>query len=98
MALAIYLGDEVSAAGYRLAGMIARVPGVGEEATALARARSEASLVVVSTTIAARIPTAELRSAQLALAPIVVLVPDVLGETPLPDIASRLRAELGMSA
>jgi len=98
MKLAIYLGDEVSAAGHRLAGVDARVPERGGEAEALARARTEASLVLVSATVAARVPAAELRVAQMALAPLTVMVPDLQGETPMPDVASRLRAELGLGS
>jgi vacuolar-type H+-ATPase subunit F/Vma7 len=98
MVLAIYLGDEVSAAGFRLAGVDARVPERGEEAQVLARARTEASLVLLSATFATRVPAAELGAAQLARAPLTVIVPDLQGETPLPDVASRLRAELGLAS
>jgi vacuolar-type H+-ATPase subunit F/Vma7 len=92
----IYLGDEVSAAGYRLAGVDARVPAPGTEVEALAAARREAPLVLVTTSIAAHIGDAELRRAATALAPLVLVVPDLLGETPLPDLAARLRAQLGL--
>ena len=98
MTLAIYLGDEVSAAGHRLAGVDARVPERGREAEALARARAEGSLVLVSASVAARVPAVDLRIAQLALAPLTVVVPDLQGETPMPDVASRLRAELGLAS
>ena len=98
MALAIYLGDEVSASGYRLAGVVVRVPDAGGESAAFEKARSEASLVLVSTATAARIPVGRLAVAARALAPLVVLVPDLTGATPLPDVASRLRAELGLGA
>ena len=96
MVLAVYLGDEVSAAGYRLAGIAARVPDAGDEASAFERARRDASLVLISAAVAGQIPAARLRAAQRALAPLAVLVPDLQGDTPLPDIASRLRAELGL--
>jgi vacuolar-type H+-ATPase subunit F/Vma7 len=91
----IYLGDEVSAAGYRLAGVRVRVPDAGTEAAALAQARAEAPLVLVTATVAARIAEDELRRAMVALAPLVVIVPDLLGETPLPNVAARLRRQLG---
>jgi hypothetical protein len=97
MTLAIYLGDEISAAGYRLAGVDARVPARGGEGAALARARAQAALVLVSASVAARVPKAALTGALLALAPVTVVVPDLQGETPLPDVASRLRAELGLA-
>jgi vacuolar-type H+-ATPase subunit F/Vma7 len=92
----IYLGDEVSAAGYRLAGVRVRVPEAGTEAAALAQARTEAPLVLVTASIAARIAEDELRRTMVALAPLVVIVPDLLGETPLPNVAARLRRQLGL--
>jgi vacuolar-type H+-ATPase subunit F/Vma7 len=98
MPLAIYLGDEVSAAGYRLAGVDARVPERGREADALARACAEASLVLISATVASRLPADVLRDAKRALAPLAAVVPDLQGETPLPDVAKRLRAELGLAS
>jgi len=96
MAAPIYLGDEVSAAGYRLAGVRVRVPESGTEAEALGRARAEAPLVLVSASVAARIAEDDMRRAMTALAPLVLVVPDLLGETPLPDLAARLRRQLGL--
>ena len=97
MSLAVFVGDEVTATGYRLAGVTTRVPEIGAEASALAQACSEASLVLVSASVAARIPATDLRVALLAVAPLVVVTPDLQGETPLPDIAARLRAQLGLA-
>jgi vacuolar-type H+-ATPase subunit F/Vma7 len=96
MPLAIYIGDEVTAAGYRLAGVATRVPNAGEETAAFVRARREASIVLVSTALASRIGSKQLAAATRALSPLTVLVPDLLRETPLPAIAAQLRAELGL--
>ena len=96
MPLAIYLGDEVSAAGYCLAGVVARIAEAGSESVAFERARADASIVLVSTAVAAKIAAARLAASLRALSPLVVLVPDLQAATPLPDIASRLRAELGL--
>ena len=96
MAAPIYLGDEVSGAGFRLAGLTARVPPRGDETTALASARAEAPLVLVAASVAARIAERELRAATAALAPLVLIVPDLDGGTPVPDLARRLRRQLGL--
>ena len=98
MAQPAYLGDEASAAGYRLAGALVRTPGAGEEAAALAWARSQAPLVLVSAAVAAGIGEALLREALSALAPLVLVVPDLQGAVPLPDLAARLRGQLGLEA
>jgi vacuolar-type H+-ATPase subunit F/Vma7 len=98
MSVPVYLGDEVSGAGYRLAGVRVRTPGPGEAAAALAGACSEAPLVLVSSAVAADIGERSLRAALSALAPLVVVVPDLEGDVPVPDLAARLRAQLGLEA
>ncbi len=92
----IYIGDEVSAAGFRIAGLQVRVPERGDENAVLSAARAEAPLVLVSASVALRIAGSELRAAAAALAPLVLIVPDVDGGTPVPDLASRLRRQLGL--
>jgi vacuolar-type H+-ATPase subunit F/Vma7 len=94
----IYLGDEVTAAGYRLAGVEVRVPAPGEASAAFDEARANAPLVLVSAAVAARVDAAQLRAALMALQPLVLIVPDAQGEVPRPDLAARLRGQLGMEA
>jgi len=96
MGAPVYLGDEASAAGYRLAGARVAVPEPGTEAAALATARAEAPLVLVSAAIAARLPEPDLRSALAALTPLTLIVPDLTGAVPVPDVAARLRRQLGL--
>jgi len=98
MSAPVYLGDEVSAAGYRLAGALTRSPAAGEETVALGWARSCSPLVLISAAVAAGIGEAVLREALSALAPLVLIVPDLQGEAPLPDLAARLRGQLGLEA
>jgi vacuolar-type H+-ATPase subunit F/Vma7 len=92
----VYLGDEVSAAGFRLAGLQVRVPQRGDETTALSSARADAPLVLVAATVAARVAGRELRVALAAVTPLVLIVPDLAGGTPVPDLAQRLRRQLGL--
>ena len=98
MTAPIYLGDEVTATGYRLAGARVRTPRHGEEPAALAWARAQAPLVLLSATVAAGLGEPLLRSALSALAPLVLVVPDLHGEVALPDLAARLRGQLGLEA
>lgn len=98
MGAPVYLGDEVSAAGWRLAGVTVRSPQPGDEAAALAWARVQAPLVLVSAAVAAGIAAPVLRAALLALSPLVQVVPDRQGRVPLPDLAARLREQLGLQA
>ncbi len=94
----IYLGDEVTAAGYRLAGAQVRTPAGGEENTAFADALLLAPLILVSAAVAARVDAAQLRAALTALQPLVLIVPDGRGEVVRPDLAARLRGQMGMEA
>ena len=94
----IYLGDELGAAGYRLAGASVRTPAPHEAAAALADACRQGPLVLVSAGVAAQIAPATLQRALAAAAPLVLVVPDMQADTPLPDLAARLRAQLGFEA
>lgn len=98
MSVPAYIGDEVSAVGYRLAGLTVHVPAPGEEAAALALARRSAPLVLVSAATAQAVPAEDLRAALVALAPVTVIVPDVHERVALPDSTARLRRELGVEA
>jgi vacuolar-type H+-ATPase subunit F/Vma7 len=92
----VYLGDEVSAQGWRLAGVDVVACERGAETDALERACRQAPLVLVSAACAQAIDAATLRRAMSAVAPLVLVVPDPQGEVATPDLASRLRAQLGM--
>jgi hypothetical protein len=98
MTVPVYLGDEVSAAGYRLAGALARTPPPGQATAALAQARAQAPLVLLSAATAGAVGERELRAALAAPAPLVLIVPDLLAQVPLPDLAARLQAQLGIEA
>jgi vacuolar-type H+-ATPase subunit F/Vma7 len=93
-----YLGDEVSAAGYRLAGARVRTPAPEEARTALAEACGQAQLVLLSSRLAAAIGEQPLRAALSAMSPLVLIVPDPEGGVPVPDLAARLHAQLGLEA
>jgi vacuolar-type H+-ATPase subunit F/Vma7 len=96
MTTPIYIGDEVSAAGFRLAGLRIRVPAEGEYQQALDWAMGQGPLVLVSTTVASRISPRVLDGYLSRTSPAVVVVPDVHGETPMLDLPTRLRKQLGV--
>lgn len=96
--LVSYIGDAVTAAGFRLAGVTTHTPRAGEETAAFEHARGESSVVLVSTECARRIPRAVLEGALGALAPLVLIVPEDSGSTKLIDPAGQVRRELGLEA
>lgn len=94
----VFIGGEAAAAGYRLCGLAVAVPKPGEELTAFEEARARAPLVLIGADCASRLPHARLEAALAALAPPVLVVPDPLGQAEVPDIAARVRAQLGLEA
>ena len=97
MTVPIFLGDELGAAAWRLAGLRTIVCEPGFEAAALEQVRSQAPWVLVSAACAERIAAPLLQRAIAATTPLVVVVPDAQGRAPMPDLAARLRAQLGMA-
>lgn len=92
----VFIGDEVTAAGFRLAGLAIRVPEPGGAQAALREAREHAPLVLITAAAAAELPAGELRAAVSAAAPPTVVVGDVSGRRPAPDVGAEMRRELGM--
>jgi vacuolar-type H+-ATPase subunit F/Vma7 len=96
MNVPVYIGDEVSAAGYRLAGLQVRVPAADEVAAVIETVCSQASLVLLGSDFASRMPRQQLDELLSRVEPAVVVVPDIRARTPLPDLAHRLRTQLGV--
>lgn len=96
MTLPCFIGDEVSATAWRLAGLRVHVPRGEELLDLVQRTCDQASLVLISATLAQRLPAAELDALLARVEPPVVVVPDVRGHAPLPDLATRLRRQLGV--
>lgn len=93
----VFIGKELDALGYRLAGFKVLQPAAGELATAFQTALIEAPLVIVGADAARSLPEARLRSAMRAADPPVVVVPGVDEEGGLPDMEKVVRTALGVS-
>ena len=63
-----------------------------------AEARRTASQVLGEARSAARLPEAQLRAALRRLAPITVVVPDLREAAPYPDVAARMKRQLGIES
>ena len=95
---AIFIGDELTATGFRLTGIETVVPEPDKASAALQEARSRAALVIMTADLARHVPASELESAMLAEAPVLAIVPDVRFQAQLPDVARRLRSVLGLES
>ncbi len=96
MGAAIFIGDELTAAGFGLTGLETLVPTPEAAGDALKQARKKAALVIITADFARRVPVLELEAALIAEAPTVAIIPDILFRTPPPDVARRLRRALGI--
>lgn len=97
MARIHYIGDEATAAGYRLAGVEVSVPSAAEAPEVFRRSLdSDADLVLLSTQFAGELPPQELAAAVLGERPLVAIVPDAYGRHPAPDVARETRLALGI--
>jgi vacuolar-type H+-ATPase subunit F/Vma7 len=98
MSTIVFLGDEVSAAGFRLAGVTVRVPLEGEEQQALAAAVSSAELVLLTADFARCLPPVLLERYQSGPRPLVGVLPDTTGAEGTVDLAAEIRRHLGIGA
>jgi vacuolar-type H+-ATPase subunit F/Vma7 len=99
MARVHFIGDEASAAAYRLAGADCRVPAPEETSEVFRRALADgAELVLLSAEYAGRLDPAELSTALLAEQPLVAIVADVYGRRAPPDVAREVRLALGIES
>lgn len=96
MSVPVYIGDEVSASGYRLAGLRVRVPAAQQLLATLTAACKDAPLVLISASVAQQLPAAQLEQLLASLAPPVVVVPDLRAHNRLADLSVRLRQQLGV--
>jgi vacuolar-type H+-ATPase subunit F/Vma7 len=96
MAGASFIGDEIAAAGFRLAGATVRVPERGAETAVLREEAGRAALVILTRAVAERIEASALAQALASPSPLVVVLPDAAGLPPALDAAARVRLQLGI--
>ena len=94
----VFVGDELSAAGFRLCGVDTRVPAPGDEADCLQKALKEARIVLLGARCARAIPAAALEAALALLLPLVMVVPDWDGTPLAGEPANKVRQVLGLDA
>jgi len=92
----VFIGDRVSAAGFRLGGSRVHTPEPGGEEEAFEQALASADMVILTAEVAACLPAERLPAAQASHAPLVLVIEDVRGRHQPPDIAATLRRQLGM--
>lgn len=92
------IADEISAAGFRLAGARTIVPAPGALGAAFDAARNECELLLVSATLARELSPQRLAVALVAARPLLLVVPDAFGGGEPPDLAGELERALGVES
>lgn len=92
----IFIGDEVSAAGYRLAGLRTRSPRADEVLEVFRWACAETDLLLLGVAQARQLPAEELAGALHRLQPQILIVPDIQQQVPMRNLPVRIRTQLGM--
>ena len=92
-----FIGDEVMAQGFRLAGAATQVPAQDAVATAFADALRESGLVLITAEAAGRLDPDDLDRAVRSASPLVLVVPDAAMRTMPPDPAATVERVLGIA-
>jgi vacuolar-type H+-ATPase subunit F/Vma7 len=97
MSVAEFIGDEVSAAGYRLCGIDAHIADDSNALSLIQQACESASLVLIGSNTAASLDATELERLKKNIKPPVLIVDDMVSDvSTLPDIRTLIHKQLGM--
>jgi vacuolar-type H+-ATPase subunit F/Vma7 len=97
MATCALLADEVTAAGFRLAGVEVHVAAEGDVARHLEELCERSPLVLVTAEVAGRLPTGWLQRLERASRRLVLVIADARGQCEPDELGARLRKQLGMA-
>lgn len=93
----LFIGDAVSAAAWRLAGVQTRVPEPGQEAALLTQVCTPPTqLLLLTAAIAQTLPPPLQQRIFSLVSPLVLVVPDVRDTVAMPDLAESVRKQLGV--
>ena len=97
MATCVLIGDELSAAGYRLAGVSCLTPSPAEAERMLREPAPDLGLLMMTAEFAASLPPAAIARARRRQRPPLILVPDIRGQHRPADLTASLKRQLGLA-
>jgi hypothetical protein len=92
----VFIGDELSAAGWRLAGLEIITPVKGSEEGVVREALAGASLLIMTSAVAESLSPALMEEALTATTLLTHVVTDIQDRHPSIDYAGQLRRQLGL--
>lgn len=97
MALCAFLGDELTALGFRLGGVECHSPTPAETPALFRGLRERVQLILLTAQAAQALPPDLLRKTQAAQRPLVLVIADVRRRVLPPDQVEQVRRQLGMA-
>jgi len=94
----LFIGDEISAAGFRLAGLDVFVPESGEEKYVLEKINENTDFIIITAQVAAAVPQPTMNHLMQMDKPLLLVITDMRNYLASPDLALSLRGQLGMKA
>ncbi|MEZ5716298.1 MAG: V-type ATP synthase subunit F [Paracoccaceae bacterium] len=92
----LFIGDEVTAAAFRLAGVETRVAAPDEAAQVLAAELARRRVILLTNELARALPRAMMDRVLQSVEPVVTILPDLRGRAGALDLEARVRRELGI--
>jgi len=92
----VFIGDEITALGFRLAGVEIHVPDPGEAPRLVAGLRDRAALIMMTPDSFATLPARLARALEDSEAPLLAIVADARGLLPVPDTERDVKRALGI--
>ena len=96
MGQVIFIGDEVTATGFRLAGVACHSPERNELLNLLAEQRDECDLIMITAQFAAWLGADMVEKMALWSRPLVAILPDIRNHQTPPNLEHAVRRELGI--
>ena len=96
MTVPVFIGDEVTASGFRLAVMRVVTPEEGDLLEIFERACRNASLIMITSGYLSMLDKSLQEECLMRESPAVVVVPDIRNMEPIPDLSTQLRKKMGM--
>lgn len=94
----VLIGDRLTAAGFRLAGLRTLVTEPADAVPVLREALALGGPVMITAELAAHVPASQLEQAILAADPPVAVIPDIARSREPADMGAEVRRALGVEA